>query len=554
MTRHAASRRFCLATQVEAVMVNASLNRISSCEAVDVPLRVIARIEASGRAQQGVMGFHLWGGRDRSETAVLEVTTVPFYMDLRHPSLIFALDEPCKSLVDLITRMSLSPSEPFALSFRPAACECTCCCCAQCLCACCRIKCPGGSGSGDGHCTICCIAPPPCLRAESTNPALPFSFEAEFRRQGLLLREGSAWRLSCVNSDYTLCPSYPPAFVVPAAVSDAELPAVAAFREKARIPVLCWWSRDGGAILRGSQPRVGCFSARCAEDEELVRAARVLAPSNSLHILDCRPYLNSVVNEVKGGGFESESCYKGCTVDFLQLPNIHEVRTSFQSLYDALSASNTPLPMMSRVAESRWLDYVQLLLCGALRVVRLVCSPLRCSVLVHCSDGWDRTAQLCALAELCLDPYYRTARGFCVLVEKEWLQMGHKFEDRLRRGDEASPVFLQFLDCAAQLARQYPAAFQFTDAFLASIAEESMVGRFGTFACNSRREREVQPRGCGCSLWAHLHHVARARTALVNCLYDPAGPRVIVPMPEPHHVTLWNTFHLRLLNGHPNNV
>ena len=29
-------------------------------------------------------------------------------------------------------------------------------------------------------------------------------------------------------------------------------------------------------------------------------------------------------------------------------------------------------------------------------------------VLVHCSDGWDRTPQVVALAELMLDPYYRT--------------------------------------------------------------------------------------------------------------------------------------------------
>lgn len=29
-------------------------------------------------------------------------------------------------------------------------------------------------------------------------------------------------------------------------------------------------------------------------------------------------------------------------------------------------------------------------------------------VVVHCSDGWDRTTQIVALAELLLDPYYRT--------------------------------------------------------------------------------------------------------------------------------------------------
>jgi hypothetical protein len=35
------------------------------------------------------------------------------------------------------------------------------------------------------------------------------------------------------------------------------------------------------------------------------------------------------------------------------------------------------------------------------------------------SDGWDRTSQCVALAELCLDPYYRTTVGFMILIEKE---------------------------------------------------------------------------------------------------------------------------------------
>lgn len=38
----------------------------------------------------------------------------------------------------------------------------------------------------------------------------------------------------------------------------------------------------------------------------------------------------------------------------------------------------------------------------------------RGNALVHCSDGWDRTSQLTSLAQLIMDPYYRTMTGFMV--------------------------------------------------------------------------------------------------------------------------------------------
>ena len=69
---------------------------------------------------------------------------------------------------------------------------------------------------------------------------------------------------------------------------------------------------------------------------------------------------------------------------------------------------------------------------GASSVARSLASGK--NVLVHCSDGWDRTSQLCALAGLLLDPYYRTIEGFQVLVEKDWIRFGHQFGVRMGQG------------------------------------------------------------------------------------------------------------------------
>ena len=54
---------------------------------------------------------------------------------------------------------------------------------------------------------------------------------------------------------------------------------------------------------------------------------------------------------------------------------------------------------------------LQSVLGGALKVAEVI-ERQRSSVLVHCTDGWDRTAQLTALAMLMLDPFYRTIEGF----------------------------------------------------------------------------------------------------------------------------------------------
>ena len=117
------------------------------------------------------------------------------------------------------------------------------------------------------------------------------------------------------------------------------------------------------------------------------------------------------------------------------------------------------------------------------------------SVIVSLEDGWDRTTQVVSLAQLLMDPWYRTIAGFQCLLEKEWLRFGHKFSQRHshtktdNRLAEKAPVFLHFMDCVFQLMCQHPTEFEFNETFLNVVAAEVIDGRFGNFLFNSEAER-----------------------------------------------------------------
>jgi len=100
----------------------------------------------------------------------------------------------------------------------------------------------------------------------------------------------------------------------------------------------------------------------------------------------------------------------------------------------------------------------------------------------------DRTSQIVSIAQVLIDPFYRTIEGIATLIEKDWCAFGHKFDDRCGHGfdhshhsEERSPIFLQFLDVLHQILRQFPIVFEYTDDVLVFLVNHSSSCLFGNF-------------------------------------------------------------------------
>eukprot|EP01035_Chromulina_nebulosa_P018155 gene18155-23809_t len=235
----------------------------------------------------------------------------------------------------------------------------------------------------------------------------------EFKRLGI---PDSNWRISLINVRYELCPTYPKLLIVPKDISDDDLSSGSSFRSKNRMPTLVWINQmNKCTISRCSQPLVGLGQNRNTNDEKLIEAIQLASTySNDLQInnmnsvpsanltnnikplliIDCRPLLNATANQAAEDACDDEAHW---------LKNL-DASGYFSNLLKILRA--------------------------CIRIVHSISYEDR-SVVIHCSDGWDRTSQVTSISMMLLDPYYRTLHGFIVLIEKEWLSFGHKFSDRL---------------------------------------------------------------------------------------------------------------------------
>jgi len=366
-----------------------------------------------------------------------------------------------------------------------------------------------------------------------------YNYEAEFKRLGL---PNNYWKISDINKNYELCSSYPAVLCLPQHFENTFIKKVSKFRTRNRIPALSWIHPTNGAVMcRCSQPRRGVTGATNAYDEEYLE---FLATQGSnpgrLWVYDARSEAAAIGNLAIGGGFEDG--YKNCKVVFCDVENIHAVRGSWKTLMKLCEAGGgDDLVWYNKLQECGWFVLLYRVMLASLRVVASLSAGE--SVLVHCSDGWDRTAQMTSISTLLLDPYYRTFNGFQLLIEKEWLSFGHQLSLRTgietMAGDsssEESPIFLQFLECVYYLKTVFPTAFEFNEDFLIAIFDNLYSACFGTFLCNSEKERlEKQIPTSTVSFWAHID---LNRECYINDWYAPVN-EVLVPSVGVGHIQIW---------------
>ena len=215
-------------------------------------------------------------------------------------------------------------------------------------------------------------------------------------------------------------------------------------------------------------------------------------------IYDARPWKNAQGNRLKGGGFEDTKHYRNSELYFCDIDNIHAVSKCFRAMYDIVGQPDTFNSSQSYQPTLENTGYM-VMLSKVLKSVNMVVESMlvkNYNVLVHCSDGWDRTAQMCSLSQQLIDPYYRTIEGFIVLICKDWISFGHQFHlrfghyDRDFKQEQRSPVFIQYLDCVRQLLIQFPTHFEYNHELLLYIAQEINSQKYGTFLGNNEAERE----------------------------------------------------------------
>uniref|UniRef100_A0A8C3GA02 Myotubularin related protein 10 n=1 Tax=Cyclopterus lumpus TaxID=8103 RepID=A0A8C3GA02_CYCLU len=289
----------------------------------------------------------------------------------------------------------------------------------------------------------------------------PSDWDREIKRTGAL-----EWRVCSINESYAISPSLPEHFVVPVSLADQDLKKHSIYFMNQRIPLWCWNHPNGSALVRMAS--IGDPLQQRKIDQKIFSA-----------ITKSHPQRSEVIKS------DLDKC----------LPNIQDIQSAFTKIrqicvIDPFEESEER--WLSSIENTRWLEYVRAFLKHSAEMLYLM-EGKNTSVILQEEEDRDLNCVVSSLVQLMLDPHYRSLIGFQSLVQKEWVMAGHRFLDRcnhLKKNDkDESPLFILFLDCVWQMMNQYPAAFEFTEAYLTVLSDSMWIPLFSTFLFNSPKQR-----------------------------------------------------------------
>ena len=388
----------------------------------------------------------------------------------------------------------------------------------------------------------------------------------EFMRQNIIF-EMDHFRISQKNVYYELCETYPSLLVIPSQIDDMSLPKIASFRMKNRFPVLTYaynnpkYNFQQTYLFRSAQVNTGSviMKAKNLEVDYVNTLTNIKGSNKGFIFFDCRPYLSAKANSLKGAGIDDKNDYNNCN-DLIYgcIENIHAVRNSLKKAVEVVHFGNSSSKdgkinieennlnvkkFLSKFEESKWQEYLSDIICGSMTVVNNILSQV--NVICHCSDGWDRTSQVCSLTQIILDSYYRTIEGFAVLIEKDWISFGHQFamrngcDIRPEKRSERSPIFIQFLHVIYQLMIQYPTAFEFKENLLIFLSDEIYSNKYGTFLFNCEKElNHNKAKAETISIWSDILY---NKLKFINPYYEEVKEPLIIKG-EVQYLNIWKEY------------
>eukprot|EP01084_Bolivina_argentea_P205135 350491_1 len=257
-----------------------------------------------------------------------------------------------------------------------------------------------------------------------------YLIKKEYQRLGWNENEKNcSLRVTQLNQNYNFCPTYPTLLLIPQNVTDNLIIKAAQYRARNRVPVITWCNSHKISLSRSSQPICNVFSNKINKyDKELLSLLNKMNTcSETFLICHCRPQKTILIHHNFKHNYKNN--YENTKMITIDMDNIHMIRRSINELKMCCQNKQFDVNWLQKLSNMEWFKHMAKIIQYSQKIANLI-DKYKHSVLIHCTDGWDRTSQICCLTQLLLDPYYRTFEGFLILIQKEWLWFSHKFGDR----------------------------------------------------------------------------------------------------------------------------